>query len=949
MKTAKKLSDNPSTGLLNYDVSLKEFISPSNECFAQEMKVPQNSSPKFPFTSMVGPSNHSFALQLPAGDRLYGHVRRYQPHHSVAKKRIDVGRRSLRAMFILTRASGGEKFYAAVLKSLEFISSSQVITENFPTESPQKVFLHYIHQEHSRLCAIYTQELIKPEKQSQQNRLISIPCLEFGYAQFSSVDSLSFSLPQTLLDGSSSSSKFQLLPLLRRLGVSHTLRLFSALLCERQIVLMSHSPSCLAACAQAAMSILSQGLLHWQNIYIPVLPPELLGFLAAPTPFLVGVTENHSNVIPNIQGLGEVLVVDLDNVNFKMYGGLDASAVPDLLSRSSSEIPVTMDKSQKFTSIADILKNDLVDILKKDRKFRNFEQTHVHEKLGTAAVKSKEFLIKGFGKLKQQTKKQFSNQSSKNSKDNEGTNSNLSEDNDDGNATSVVVESLHFSEENYMYGEGFENEECERSLRDAFTIFYMSFMGDMRWYLSGSPGEVPTFNKELFVKMRVKQGDQVGTPMHSLTCYFKETQAFEQFVNARLEELRLRKTVSGDAPVFLLASQYHRMHRIEFNSLNARQVVNKYSNTNTSYFQNFNMRKRAMALTSNSRNEAEAPLEIARVCQDCRETTTLLVDVMSVIWYRLRDSKGMQWKHSLYALHLLQKLLIDGPVTAVIEAADGLNKVRKMKRYRNDMRSGAVQQIRKIATNVYCLLVNRIQLFSQRRSSVFKRKEIELTSAKFVKAKGIIQYSHDDGFPYPMPFLTVHAQMNPAGSSLVDFAAPVLAKTPTNTYANELLAFDFAVPTGSDKQDDKSHSIKHVVSVGSISAQTSSSCNNGILQQTSRQNNEVLQQAVFNEGSTVEETSLNTDTPSPNGIIYSHNRASQDHNLQEIETAPQYSLSSSFSVQLSTSNLEQNQDQITIQQQTDLATSIQPDAPTSLQPQQKQKSQFLQFDPLLDK
>jgi len=65
-----------------------------------------------------------------------------------------------------------------------------------------------------------------------------------------------------------------------------------------------------------------------------------------------------------------------------------------------------------------------------------------------------------------------------------------------------------------------------------------------------------------------------------------------------------------------------------------------------------------------------------------------------------------------------------------------------------------------------------------------------------------------------------------------------------------------------------------------------------------------LQQAVFNEGSTVEETSLNTDTPSPNGIIYSHNRASQDQNLQEIKTAPQYSLSSSFSVQLSTSNLE---------------------------------------------
>lgn len=60
--------------------------------------------------------NYTFSMQLQSGVRLHGHVRRYLPVHEIAKHRYDVGRRGERALVIMTRSSGGDLVYAAVLK-----------------------------------------------------------------------------------------------------------------------------------------------------------------------------------------------------------------------------------------------------------------------------------------------------------------------------------------------------------------------------------------------------------------------------------------------------------------------------------------------------------------------------------------------------------------------------------------------------------------------------------------------------------------------------------------------------------------------------------------------------------------------------------------------------------------------------------------------------------------
>jgi hypothetical protein len=58
----------------------------------------------------------TFSLQLSSGARVHGHVRRYLPPHLTARTRFDVGRRGERALVILTRATGADLLYAAILK-----------------------------------------------------------------------------------------------------------------------------------------------------------------------------------------------------------------------------------------------------------------------------------------------------------------------------------------------------------------------------------------------------------------------------------------------------------------------------------------------------------------------------------------------------------------------------------------------------------------------------------------------------------------------------------------------------------------------------------------------------------------------------------------------------------------------------------------------------------------
>jgi hypothetical protein len=69
---------------------------------------------RFDVYFMKGFQHHTFSLQLSNGERVQGHVRRILPGR--VGNRVDVGRRGVRALVLLTRASGGDTVFAGMLK-----------------------------------------------------------------------------------------------------------------------------------------------------------------------------------------------------------------------------------------------------------------------------------------------------------------------------------------------------------------------------------------------------------------------------------------------------------------------------------------------------------------------------------------------------------------------------------------------------------------------------------------------------------------------------------------------------------------------------------------------------------------------------------------------------------------------------------------------------------------
>ena len=711
--------------------------------------------------------HHTFAMQLSTGARVYGHVRRYLPPNANAKARYDVGRRGIRASVVLTRGSGGERFYAAVLKTVEAIGSQEMALESRPSlqsrPQPQQTFLHGVHHNHRALCAKYA---AAGDEMANKPNVITMSALEFGNKPYSvPVDTFKLLVPTALLHAHSeidalSTTSSQLLPLLRCVGVSNALRLLSALLCERRVVLTSRSPARLTGCARGALSMLAQGVLAWQHVYVPMLPPGMMTYLAAPMPYLVGVLASHAPAISRIPGLGEVLVFNLDTNEMECINVSNPqSFIPDLLRPA-----IQPDYGQPYVSLAEILGQDLAECIKTD-KGSGYGPTNVQDKVGAAASiaagKANNLFKGAMKRIKKQSSKITDSQRSFATSEAMSQRSNMSsmgdvveqamEQNGIGGGSSREA-SLHSSggvdangqqqdgasagpavppETNYTFGEGYENEASEEEARIAFTSFFLCILGDMRWYLTQpGPGQPPVLDKDKFVAERRRAGDAEGTPMYPLLSTFVQTQIFEQFANARVEEVRARQPVKKDAPLFLLASNYHRVQRMDFSHLNVRRVVRQVAQTEnpSQYLIDWDVaiRRKAMALTSNSRNEPAVPQALAEICAECNECGYILVDVMAVIWERIRDSRATQWKHALFALQLLRELLLHGPLTVVTEAEDGIDKIRDLKSYDFALRAQNSAQIRQMASHVYDMIVDRAKLFTQRRAAANSRRRGQL-------------------------------------------------------------------------------------------------------------------------------------------------------------------------------------------------------------------------------
>lgn len=92
--------------------------------------------------------------------------------------------------------------------------------------------------------------------------------------------------------------------------VENMISLFASALNERHILVTSKRLDRLSACVQALNSLLYP--MHWQHIFISVLPSDLLAYLQAPMPFLIGVPEPTYRKL-RLSELGDVVLLLADD------------------------------------------------------------------------------------------------------------------------------------------------------------------------------------------------------------------------------------------------------------------------------------------------------------------------------------------------------------------------------------------------------------------------------------------------------------------------------------------------------------------------------------------------------------------------------------------------------------------------------------------------------------
>lgn len=220
-------------------------------------------------------------------------------------------------------------------------------------------------------------------------------------------------------------------------------------------------------------------------------------------------------------------------------------------------------------------------------------------------------------------------------------------------------------------------------------------------------------------------------------------------------------------------------------------------------------RTMALSLTGDTPFDGNAPRAMAELVESCRECNTHLSVVMSVIWQRCvkmdtdpwfccdsglcecapalcpitNNSPGgipclvlshrlNQTKSSmqiLMAIHLLKQLILEGPMTAIIEALDGAGKIYELKSFSDAKNIDVNSEVRLAADHVYGMLIDLPSLFFRRRC-IAASKAQQLTAMPPTNQQMWSDYLVGR-LPLTVEARKLHALFRPHGISLTYFDA----------------------------------------------------------------------------------------------------------------------------------------------------------------------------------
>lgn len=547
--------------------------------------------------------------------------------------------------------------------------------EEFAREKVMKV-LHSLHllqvQKHSEVMV----KLHKRQDGSIEytDNDVMIPGVEvfmrpgrFINDEFLPGDFIKLKMPRSLQAGfrrGASPDDFDapVLPLLRCIGAANTIRIMTALMCERKVIFVSDNVSRLSKCVQAASSLLAQGQLSWRYNLIQILPPHLLGCLSANEPYIIGIVDDLMKNVDLLMSLSDVLCIHLDKNQFKSFGMANpTAAIPDVLAKSGSETVVHilhMDMQQVLKAEGKTwgTSEDAVETVeptprkKKTKKPGNvdvdmaalFHRVMRGEALGdsknidlesvdSSVVSEREYprLDETSGHLPRNSEKQRS---------------------ETGGVTTFDV---------------CENIRGEEGLRAALAFFFLVIHGDLGALLSQGSNGGFFLDRKKYLLHQMKEGIKESTPLFALYKHFSGSAMLEHHLSQRLEEFQNGRSMlmPRHRSLFSLCEKHLRVKKLKFSFSEIRKVVSQttaHSPLRALVEKTELARARALALTSPQPFDGDVAQALTSLLYDCHECDDTLPQVMAVVWSRLDDRKSSSWKQPLLGLHLLKSLLIQG-------------------------------------------------------------------------------------------------------------------------------------------------------------------------------------------------------------------------------------------------------------------------------------------------
>lgn len=449
-----------------------------------------------------------------------------------------------------------------------------------------------------------------------------------------------------------------ILPLLRCLGSGNMIRIISALMCERRVILVSESVPRVSSCVRAASALLAQGQLTWRYNMVQVLPPHLLSCLSEKEPYVIGLLDEFMRDVELLKSLSEVLCVHLDKNQIKTFGMHNPSVqIPDILTKSGTE------------TVAHILHNDMQQILKAEARIwgaieeggETVDAAPKKRKNGKKREKVEVDMFALFNKVMRGDSLVDDNEI-------ESTDSSLQSDGDLARLDDTcghVPRSQRVDPAAMNIFDICDNARGEEGLRAALTFFFLVTHGDLGAMLSQNPNGSFVLDRKKYLLHKINGGDKESTPLFSLYKQFSASAMLEHHLSQRIEEFERGKSLSmpRHRSLFLLCEKYLRVKKLEFNYNEIRKVVSQtilHGPRHALVEKSELARARALILTSTQPFEGNVSQALSSLMQDSHECDCTLPQVMAVVWSRLDERKPSSWRNPLLALNLLRNLLLNG-------------------------------------------------------------------------------------------------------------------------------------------------------------------------------------------------------------------------------------------------------------------------------------------------